>query len=124
MAIDQMRRHMAFGDQPLFAINVAQQGIGQAGALNHGGFDIAPVRRRKNERHDIELPGPRLARRLVIDVVGDAIVADHGAGAGPPPGEFLGRKPRQGLGEAAPVRTNQPVFVAQFVETLRPFLSG
>ena len=120
MAIDQVRRQMAFSNHALLAVDIAQQRIGQAGALDHGGFDIAPVRRRKNEGDDIELPGPGLPRRLVIDIIGDAIVAHHRTRRGAAAGIFLRRKPRQGFGEGAPVWTDQPFRVAQFVETGGP----
>ena len=40
---------------------------------------LRPVGRRQDEGHDVELPGPRLAAAVVIDVVGDAIVLDRGA---------------------------------------------
>ena len=45
MAEDEMRRQMAFRDQPLRAVNIAQHAHRRAGALHHRRLDIAPVRR-------------------------------------------------------------------------------
>ena len=50
-------------------------------AQRDGGLDQFPVGGPDDEGHDIELPGPRMAAGLVIDVISDAVVADHAAHA-------------------------------------------
>jgi hypothetical protein len=117
MAGDQMGRQHALLDQPLRTIDIAQQHVRQHGALNHGGFDGLPIGGRQDEGHNVQLPGPGMAAAIVIDVVGNAIVLNRGAGAGLAPLEFLARQLGQGAGEGTPVRPHLAVTVAQFVET-------
>jgi len=116
MAGDEVRRDHAVLDQPLRTVNVAQHGLGQNGALDDGGLDRLPVRRRQDEGHDVDLPGPGLAAAIVIDVVGDAIVLRRGAGRRLAALEFLRRQLAQGAGEGAPVRPHQAAGTAQFVK--------
>ena len=119
MAGHQMGGQDILLHQPLRAIHVAQDQVGQHGALDHGAFDPGPVVRRQDERHDVELPGPRLPSLVVIDVIGDAIVLHRGAGRQLAARELLRRQVGEGFGEGAPVRAHRSVRVAQFIETCR-----
>ena len=68
---------------------------------------------------EVELPGPRLAALVVIDVVGDAVVADQPARALLRASALLGAERREVLQHRLPVRAHLPVGAQHLVPAAR-----
>ena len=73
----ELRRNDAGAQKPLIAVDVAEDGIRQARPLRHGRLDRGPFVGADDERCDVELPRTLAAGGLVVDVVGDAVLAHH-----------------------------------------------
>jgi hypothetical protein len=59
VAVDQRRRQRAVLEQFLFAVEVAKNGVEQAGTLlDRARRPVATRRRRQNQRQRVEFPGP------------------------------------------------------------------
>jgi len=72
--------HQGGGQQGLvkqgaWAVDVGHDGVQQAGALQHAGFDLRPVFGRNDHGEQVEGPGALLAVLVGVHVVGDAVVA-------------------------------------------------
>ena len=80
MAEHELRRHDAVVQQLLFAVDVAQDRVGESRALQDAGFDLRPIVGTNDERRNIEFPQPLEAGRLIVDIVGDAVLAHHARG--------------------------------------------
>ena len=78
----EMWRDVAFGDQRLRTVDIAKKFIRKPRALRDGSFDPHPIGGSYDEGYDVELPRARVTAGLVIDVVSDAIVANHAAHRG------------------------------------------
>ena len=115
----QRRRQQVLGEQPLRSIAVGHDGREEAGPLRHARLDLRPLVAVQQERHQVERPRPLAAALVLVDVVGDAVVAHlalDGLATPRQVGEAAGAEMRE---ELAPQRTQRARFVAQFVAMAR-----
>ena len=121
----QRRRQGAVLQDFLRPVEIGQQPVEQAGTLGQAGLDLAPFRRRHDRGQGIERPGPGQALRIAIDIIGDAVLADH------PFRELPTRLDRRRRGEVGcfqqcrPGRPRRPAGAAHLVVgTGRNLVSG
>ena len=116
MAERQLGGHVAFGQQPLRAIEIGQQRVQHARALRDARFDGLPFGGRQHEGQRIERPGTIGALRIGIDVVGDAVLDDQPARelerAAHGVGRIVGAQP---VDERPPVRAHRALRIVQLV---------
>ena len=105
----QVRRQVPLGQEPPMTVDVGQEGVGQAGALDDAGFDAGPFAPVEDEGQDVEVPRPGRAAGVVVDVVGDAVVADQPAHAAVAPLQLRPVDPGEFGQERAPVRPHRAV---------------
>jgi hypothetical protein len=101
---DELRRDHPVAHQPSLAVDVVQDRVREARALRDGRLDRGPIVGADDERGDVELPLAREPRLLVVDVVGDAVLAHHAHRRFPPLRVLLGRHRRERRGDALPMR--------------------
>ena len=75
----ERRRQQSAAQQLLPSVQIEQDQVEQPRALRQSFLEVTPVRRRDQERHHVELPGPIHALGVAVDVVGDAVLADGAA---------------------------------------------
>ena len=112
---DERGRQVARAEQRLLAIDVGGDAIEQAGALHQPRLQPAPVLGRDGERRDVEFPRPRRLAGIAVDVVGDAVVADHAQRGRFQPLQFLAAQRRQALDQLPPMRPHLAVPPDQLV---------
>ena len=110
-------RQMALGDQPRLAVEVAQQGLHESGALLHAGDDLGPLPGAQQQWQRIDRPGA--LRILAIDAVGDAGVADVPGGQLEPLVQLLARQLGQATEELQPIGSRFAVRADQLVRYVR-----
>ena len=85
---------MAAAQQFLRAVEVGENPVQQARALDEAGFEFAPFRRRNQQRDGIQIPRAVHAQRIAVDVVGDAVFANSLPRGLPAAGQFFGAERR------------------------------
>ena len=79
IGFDQRRRQDAFGDRRLRPVDVGQQRVEKLRALDRARLDDAPFLRRDQQRQHVERPETFGALRIVIDRIGDVVLAKEPA---------------------------------------------
>ena len=102
---NQRRRQQPLGQQRLRTVDVGQNGVEQRGALGHGRAQRLPLLGGDDLGQQIQLPRPRGALRIGIDVIGDAVGRDRIAHFARAAAQHFGRQMLQLIDQRAPVRT-------------------
>ena len=76
VAEDHGRRNGAALQQRLRAVDVAEDAVEQVGALGDAGLDRIPFVGRQEQRQRVDFPRAVGSHGVVVDVVGDALLAD------------------------------------------------
>ena len=115
MREDHLGGNQPFADHMLRSVEIGQEAVEQPGPLSDPPRENLPVGCRHHQRNGIKHPRPLLSERLVMHVVGDAVVPDQLAGLLPALDEF-GRTPGSNLiGKPPPMGPGPAVGGAQFV---------
>ena len=75
--VDQLRRDQALLEEPLRAVQVVEDQFQEPRALPEARLQGGGLGLRDQQRDRVELPRPRGAVRVAVDVVGDAVLADE-----------------------------------------------
>ena len=84
-------------------IDVGENRVEKARALDQALFERAPFFGRDQQRHHVQLPRTIHALRIAVNVVGNAVFANDFSRVFPAGAEFLGREFIDGGDEAAPM---------------------
>ena len=115
VGVDEFRRHDPLAERVLRSVEVGQERVEHAGPLIDAHLEPLPVDLRDHKWDRVEHPGPLLAGGVIVNVVGDAVVADQTPGLLPAVGQ-LGRLPgAEQIDEPFPVGPGQAVGAGQFV---------
>ena len=77
MAEDELGGHHPFFQEMLRAVEIGEEGVEDPQALADPRFDSPPIVRRDDQRDRIEDPRTLPPLGILVDVVGDAVVADQ-----------------------------------------------
>lgn len=110
VALHQGGRQQAFCQQLLRPVDVGQDAVEEAHALQRAGLDRGPALGRDDQREEVERPGPLRPAGVGIHVVGDAVVADLALQADGAPGQVAEALGAELLEEAGPVRCQRSAF--------------
>ena len=115
IAEDQGRRQPTVRQQILRPVEVGDHGIQESRPLDQSRFEIAPLLGADEKWDWVHPPRMRVVARLVVDVVGRAVLADKPL-RGVPAGFDLGRRHgAESLQESLPVRADARRRVQHFV---------
>ena len=116
VGVDEFRRHDPLAERVLRSVEVGQERVEHAGPLIDAHLEPLPVGLRDHKWDRVEHPGPLLAGGVIVNVVGDTIVADQTPGLLPAVGH---RRPHaagaEQIDEPFPVGPGQAVGAGQFV---------
>ena len=76
MTLNERGRQHAVFNQILRAVNIGEDAVHQFGALRHAALNLLPLRLINDHRQQVQRPWPRLAHRIGIQVVRNAVVFD------------------------------------------------
>ena len=110
---DRRGRDRALGNQPAFAVEVAQHQFEQLRALGDAGGQLLPVGLVDDQRQMAQRPEP--VGGLAGRAIGDAGFAQMPVGGGEAPLDLARRQRRKGIEKAAPDRARRPVRADIFV---------
>jgi hypothetical protein len=97
-------RQQALLDQRARTVEIEQHGVQEFGALDQAAFELGPFLAADQQRQRIELPRPRHAVGIAVDVVGDAVVAHQPARLLPAPVDALRAEFAQRISSKRPGR--------------------
>lgn len=118
MPVDQCRRQGSVPEQGLFAVEVAQYRVEQAGALLYGAGQFLPFVGAENQRQRIEFPRSVGAFGICIDVVGDAVLEDAPTDVVQPVAHLFRRRRVEVRQERLPGAADAAVFGKHLVEAI------
>ena len=90
----QSRGNQAPVKQLLRTVKIGQNQVQQPGPLNQTFLELAPFRRRDDQRDGIQIPRPIHPQGIAVDVVGDSVLTNAVLGRFPPASQFLVAKRR------------------------------
>jgi hypothetical protein len=76
MSVDRLGGNESAPDQRVRSVEIGENHLEQLGALDQRALDAFPFAARQQQRDRVERPEP-LAWRVVVDVVGDAVLTQH-----------------------------------------------
>ncbi len=119
IAEHQGRGKIAIQEQLLGTVKIGQDGIEQARALDQAGFQVAPFRRRDQQRNRIQAPGAVGSQRIAVDVVADPVFPNTLPRYLPAVGQLLAAQRGQGSDVPVPVGTKNAGLHAHLVINAR-----
>lgn len=112
---DQSGRQVRGADEFLRTVAVGEDAVEECRALDHPGFEPAPFRIAHDERHRVQFPRALHAARVVIHVVGDALLRHE------PPSRFS-TLPQPVEAEAAEVLDQPGVMPARLARVIEKLI--
>jgi hypothetical protein len=109
VAEDDRRWQVPLTKQALRTVQVGEDGVQQAGALDQSVFQHAPLVRIDQDRYEIEIPWPFRAAGRRIGRVRQAVLVQQPPGKPPALGEFAVRHAFQAVKEPHPARPDGPI---------------
>jgi hypothetical protein len=106
IGIKQAGRQVPLAEKTLRAVDIGEDGVEQARALNGARLDRAPFGFRDDERDEIERPGTLDALGLAIDGVADAVLPQQAARFVAQLADLAGIEGGQAIDQELPMRTD------------------
>ena len=97
-------------------VDVREDRFEQLGALDQPGLQLLPFGGIDQQRHVAERPGPHRPRRVLVDPIEHAGIAQMPVGGGKPPVDLLRPERREHAQERPPVLAHPAVVVHHLVE--------
>ena len=85
----QLRRQEPLGEEALGSVEIGEQAVEEPGALRQAGRQRVPGVGPEDHRDGREVPWPRGALAVAVDVVADAVLVKEAPGLVPAPAELL-----------------------------------
>ena len=125
IAADQRRRQAPLAGQRRRPVGIHQHGFEQLGALDQAFLQLRPLAGLDDERHMAERPRPLDARRILVDAIEHAGIAQVSIGGGEAAIDLLAAEASEHRQQRLPVRAHPAVAVHHLVENAgQPPIAG